>query len=75
MDQAQSRCVSLLCAGCLTEVFAQAGWKDNYQTFINELKNLRAFDLSLLGVALKTSFDLLNLFRLQSGIDNYGMVC
>ena len=43
-------------------------------TFINELKNLQATGLTNLGAALKQAFDLLNLYRLQSGIDNYGMV-
>lgn len=40
-----------------------------------ELKNLQAFGLTTLGQALRTSFDLLNLNRLVSGIDNYGQVC
>ena len=41
---------------------------------MNELKNLQATGLTNLGAALKQAFDLLNLYRLQSGIDNYGMV-
>lgn len=41
---------------------------------MNELKNLQATGLTNLGSALKQAFDLLNLYRLQSGIDNYGMV-
>lgn len=52
----------------------QAGWKENLATFMNELKNLQATGLTNLGAALKQAFDLLNLYRLQSGIDNYGMV-
>lgn len=39
-----------------------------------ELKNLQAFGLTTLGHALRTAFDLLNLNRLVSGIDNYGQV-
>lgn len=39
-----------------------------------ELKNLQASGLSTLGTSLKEAFDLLNLYRLHSGIDNYGMV-
>lgn len=39
-----------------------------------ELKNLQASGLTTLGHALRTSFDLLNLNRLVSGIDNYGQV-
>ena len=41
---------------------------------MNELKNLQANGLSTLGTSLKEAFDLLNLYRLHSGIDNYGMV-
>lgn len=39
-----------------------------------ELKNLQASGLTTLGHALRTAFDLLNLNRLVSGIDNYGQV-
>lgn len=39
-----------------------------------ELKNLQALGLSTLGHALRAAFDLLNLNRLVSGIDNYGQV-
>ncbi len=52
----------------------QAGWKENHATFMCELKNLQASGLTTLGHALRTSFDLLNLNRLVSGIDNYGQV-
>lgn len=52
----------------------QAGWRENQATFMNELKNLQASGLSTLGTSLKEAFDLLNLYRLHSGIDNYGMV-
>lgn len=40
-----------------------------------ELKNLQASGLTTLGYALRAAFDLLNLNRLVSGIDNYGQVC
>ncbi|KAM9321629.1 integrator complex subunit 6 [Gastrophryne carolinensis] len=50
----------------------KAGWKENHSTFMNELKNLQAVGLTSLGQALRTSFDLLNLNRLVTGIDNYG---
>ncbi|CAH2315176.1 Hypothetical predicted protein [Pelobates cultripes] len=50
----------------------KAGWKENHATFMNELKNLQAVGLTTLGQALRSSFDLLNLNRLVSGIDNYG---
>ncbi|XP_067903166.1 integrator complex subunit 6 isoform X1 [Heterodontus francisci] len=41
---------------------------------MNELKNLQATGLTALGQVLRTSFDLLNLNRLVSGIDNYGQL-
>uniref|UniRef100_A0A4X2K428 VWFA domain-containing protein n=1 Tax=Vombatus ursinus TaxID=29139 RepID=A0A4X2K428_VOMUR len=50
----------------------KAGWKENYATFMTELKNLHAYGLTTLGQALQSAFDLLNLNRLVSGIDNYG---
>ncbi|XP_062332736.1 integrator complex subunit 6 [Osmerus eperlanus] len=50
----------------------KAGWKENHATFMSELKNLQASGLTTLGHALRTAFDLMNLNRLVSGIDNYG---
>ncbi|KAM8752250.1 integrator complex subunit 6-like isoform 4-T4 [Rhynchonycteris naso] len=50
----------------------KAGWKENHATFMSELKNLQASGLTTLGQALRSAFDLLNLNRLISGIDNYG---
>ncbi|KAM8965400.1 integrator complex subunit 6-like isoform 2-T2 [Sarcophilus harrisii] len=50
----------------------KAGWKESHATFMTELKNLHASGLTTLGQALKSAFDLLNLNRLVSGIDNYG---
>ena len=41
---------------------------------MGELKNIDGFRLTDIGRALKETFDLLNMNRLQSGIDNYGMV-
>jgi len=38
------------------------------------VKNLVARDLGLVGLALKRGFDLLNVHRFQSGIENYGYV-
>ncbi|KAI8498848.1 Integrator complex subunit 6 [Branchiostoma belcheri] len=49
-----------------------AGWKENHVAFMNELKNLQATGMTTMGQALKQAFDLLNLNRLVSGIDNYG---
>ena len=39
---------------------------------MTELKNLQAAGLTTLGVALKSAFDLLNINRMQTGIDMYG---
>ncbi len=39
---------------------------------MNELKNLQAVGLTTLGAALKSAFDLLNVNRMQTGIDMYG---
>ncbi|XP_028923093.1 LOW QUALITY PROTEIN: integrator complex subunit 6-like [Ornithorhynchus anatinus] len=50
----------------------KAGWKENHANIHDELKNLQASGLTTLGQALRSSFDLLNLNRLVSGIDNYG---
>uniref|UniRef100_A0A182XXW0 VWFA domain-containing protein n=1 Tax=Anopheles stephensi TaxID=30069 RepID=A0A182XXW0_ANOST len=50
----------------------KAGWKENHATFMNELKNLQSTGLTTMGDALKNAFDLLNLNRMQSGIDTYG---
>ncbi|XP_035250530.1 integrator complex subunit 6 [Anguilla anguilla] len=50
----------------------KAGWKENHATFMTELKNLQAVGLTSVGQSLRTAFDLLNLNRLVSGIDNYG---
>ena len=53
-------------------VRSQAGWKENHMTFMSELKNLQATGLTSLGGALKNAFDLLNMNRMQTGIDTYG---
>ncbi|KAG7331437.1 hypothetical protein KOW79_005406 [Hemibagrus wyckioides] len=50
----------------------KAGWKESHAIFMTELRNLQAFGLTTFGQSLRTSFDLLNLNRLVSGIDNYG---
>ncbi|KAJ8310005.1 hypothetical protein KUTeg_011870 [Tegillarca granosa] len=50
----------------------KAGWKENHATFINELKHLQAGGLSSMGPSLKHCFDLLNINRMQTGIDTYG---
>ncbi|KAF7657707.1 hypothetical protein LDENG_00022840 [Lucifuga dentata] len=50
----------------------KAGWKESHATFMTELRNLRATGLTSIGQSLRTAFDLLNLNRLVTGIDNYG---
>lgn len=50
----------------------QAGWKENLATFMNELKNLQCVGLTTLGAALKHALDVLNINRMQTGIDTYG---
>ncbi|KAL4220725.1 Integrator complex subunit 6 [Mactra antiquata] len=50
----------------------KAGWKENHATFTAELKNLEATGMTSMGSALKSCFDLLNVNRMQSGIDTYG---
>jgi len=51
---------------------SQAGWKESLQTFMTELKNLHSTSLTTMGTALKQTFDVLNINRMQSGIDTYG---
>lgn len=67
--------ISLCYCFIALHVYFQAGWKENHATFMCELKNLQASGLTTLGHALRAAFDLLNLNRLVSGIDNYGQVC
>lgn len=50
----------------------KAGWKESHATFITELKNLKSGGLTSMGPSLKHAFDLLNVNRMQSGIDTYG---
>jgi integrator complex subunit 6 len=49
-------------------------WKEcsNVNNFLNVVKNLEANDLTEIGVALKKSFDLLNMYRLELNTDSYG---
>lgn len=51
----------------------KAGWKESHAVFMNELKHLTATGVTNMGPALKNAFDLLNLNRMQSGIDTYGI--
>ncbi|KFM75738.1 Integrator complex subunit 6-A, partial [Stegodyphus mimosarum] len=50
----------------------KAGWKESLATFMTELKNLQSVGMTTLGAALKYAFDLLNINRMQTGIDTYG---
>ncbi|KAK9505829.1 hypothetical protein O3M35_009803 [Rhynocoris fuscipes] len=51
----------------------KAGWKENLGTFMNELKNLQCQGMTMMGAALKHAFDVLNINRMQTGIDTYGL--
>ncbi|XP_065840817.1 integrator complex subunit 6-like isoform X2 [Oscarella lobularis] len=50
----------------------KSGWRESHAIFSTELKNMIASGLSNFGDALQRAFDLLNIHRLQTGIDNYG---
>lgn len=39
---------------------------------MNELKNLQCQGMTMMGAALKHAFDVLNINRMQTGIDTYG---
>ena len=52
----------------------KVGWKEHMSIFTNELKNLKALGLTNINPVLKQAFDLLNLNRLSSGMDTFGMV-
>jgi hypothetical protein len=51
---------------------AQIGWRHVHLDVLTELKNLTATDLSNPADAMRTALEHLNLFRLQSGIENFG---
>lgn len=51
----------------------KVGWKEHMTIFTNELKNLKATGLTNINPVLKQSFDLLNLNRLSSGMDTFGL--
>ena len=42
--------------------------------FLKELSQIVAKDLARPGETLKTAFEIVNMYRLQSGIDNYSQV-
>ena len=50
----------------------QVGWKEDLVTFMKELKNLQCIGMTTMGAALKHAFDVLNINRMQTGIDTYG---
>jgi hypothetical protein len=51
----------------------QAGWREGQAVFHEQLKRLRPFGLSAFGTAFDEALRFLNLNRMQSGIDNYGL--
>lgn len=50
----------------------KVGWKGAATSFSHELKNLQCHGMTNTGTALKHAFDLLNIYRWQTGIDTYG---
>ncbi|XP_052864418.1 integrator complex subunit 6-like [Anopheles cruzii] len=74
----RQRCQDCLCDRYMLLTFedppnnVKAGWKENHATFMRELRNLQSNGLTPMGKALKNALDLLNLNRVQSGIDTYG---
>ncbi|CAG0917399.1 unnamed protein product [Notodromas monacha] len=50
----------------------KVGWKEGMNVLMHELKNLHAIGMTTLGAALKNTFDLINLNRMQSGVDTFG---
>ncbi|KRX17917.1 Integrator complex subunit 6-A [Trichinella nelsoni] len=50
----------------------KAGWKESQTVFMEELRNLKAENSSSITAPLSSAFHLLNVNRLQSGIDNFG---
>ena len=57
---------------CEEGLSAVKSWGAPVNEFLNEVKNLQAAHVSNIGPALKTSFDLLNLYRIQKSTDSYG---
>eukprot|EP01135_Chromosphaera_perkinsii_P003801 Nk52_evm47s255 gene=Nk52_evmTU47s255 len=51
----------------------KVGFKEPINQFLEELKNLKASDMSCLGPTLQTAFDFLNQNRISIGIDNFGL--
>ncbi|CAB3360702.1 Hypothetical predicted protein [Cloeon dipterum] len=51
----------------------KAGWKESLQVFMNELRNLQATSMTTIGQTLGQVFDMLNISRMQTGIDTYGI--
>ena len=45
---------------------------EKFSIFMGELKNLRAYDLSTPGQALRNTFDILNMHRFNLNLDTYG---
>jgi hypothetical protein len=50
----------------------KCGWRESHSVFSTELKNMRVSGLQDMPSTLGQSFDLLNVHRLHTGIDNYG---
>ena len=72
-QQQQDRFMLVTCANTLSQAI-KIGWSDstNSFAFLNALRNLGSSDLTILGLGLRTAFDLLNQYRVQYNTDSYG---
>jgi len=50
----------------------KSGFKDSSEHLLQQLKNLKAQNMSLAGVVLSSIFDYLNLYRMQGGLETSG---
>ncbi|XP_062521913.1 integrator complex subunit 6-like [Corticium candelabrum] len=50
----------------------KCGWRESHSVFVSELKNMHVSGQQDMSVILQQTFDLLNVHRLHTGIDNYG---
>eukprot|EP00736_Rhodelphis_marinus_P002104 Rmarinus@m.20803 len=71
-DGIRDRYLLVTCGGMYKAAMIRAGWKDPPHKFFEEVKSLRARDLSNLGAAVKLAFDLLNQYRFQDETYGYG---
>jgi len=58
----------------MASLIAQAGWQTAPAALLEQLKLIQPRTTTDLAAATRTAFDLLNQYRLSSGIDNFGNV-